>query len=128
VAGDGRAGTGLCVAVVVCRTGGADVLDRTFCAEALASEALALETLASNVLVSEALVSATLATARAIWSWPALSCSTALALSRAICSCLVFSSSIPCPKAAMSRAIDCSNCVSSGETGAGAGGASCGEL
>src|ERR1700722_4619477 len=92
--GDGSVATGLRVGVVaVGRGGGADILGRRFCSEALAMT-------------------------RAICSWLALSCSTAFALSRAICCWMVLSCSIPCPAIAISRAIDWSNCVNSGERAA----------
>src|ERR1700682_5267253 len=83
--GDGRVGTGLRVGVAVGRGGGADILGRRLCSEALAIS-------------------------RAICSWLALNCSAALALSRVICSWLILSCSmlalscsISCPAVARSR-------------------------
>ena len=69
--------------------------------------------------------SETLATSRDIWSWLALSCAM-----------LALSCSISWPAAARSRAIDCSDCISSEDGAAGgatpsaaawAGAAGCGE-
>src|SRR5258707_2623925 len=84
-------GTGLRVGEAVGRGGGADILGRRLCSEALAMT-------------------------RAICSWLALSCSAAFALSRDICSWLVLSCSIPCPTVARSRAIVWSNCANSGDS------------
>ncbi len=101
-------GTGLRVGVAVGRGGGADILGRKFCSAALASEALAMT--------------------RAICSWLALSCSAAFALSRAICAWLARSCSIACPRVAISRAIDWSNCVNSGDRAAAVGATSSGAV
>jgi hypothetical protein len=89
-------GTGVRAGLAVGRGGGADILGRTLCSEAFTSEALAMT--------------------RAICSCLALICSAAFALSRAICSWLALSCAIPWPKVAISRAIDWSNCVNSGDT------------
>src|SRR6195256_1003654 len=100
-AGDGQGGgTGLRAGVAVGRGGGADILGRRLCSEALASEAFASEALAMT---------------RAICSWLALSWAAAFALSRAVCSWFALSCSIPCPTVARSRAIDWSNCANSGD-------------
>ena len=102
-------GTGLRVGVVaVGRGGGADILGRRFCSEALASKVLAMT--------------------RAICSWLALSRSTAFTWSRAIRSWLALSCSIDCPMVARSRAIDWSNCVNSGDRAAAVGATSSGPV
>jgi hypothetical protein len=102
-------GTGLRVGVVaVGRGGGADILGRRFCSEALASKVLAMT--------------------RANCSWLALICSAAFALSRAIYSWLALSCSIARPRVAISRAVDWSNCVNSGDTAAAVGATSSGAV
>src|SRR3984893_1387323 len=100
---DGGFGTGLRVGEAIGRGGGADVLGRRFCSEALAIT-------------------------RVICSWLVLSCSTALALSVAICSWLALSCSILCSRFARSRAIVWSNCATSGDTGAAGGATSRGAV
>src|SRR5229473_7371765 len=89
--GGGGGGIGLRAGAVADRGGGAEILGRGFCSEALASEAF----------------SEVLAISRDICCWLALSCST-----------LALSCPISCPMVARSRAIDCGNCADSADTAA----------
>ena len=74
-----------------------------------------------------ALCSETLASRRAMSSCFALSCSMAFELSLAIWSCFTFTCSIARSRFATSRAIVCSNCISS-EVPTAVGAASCGPV